>query len=101
METMVASVLIVVIFMVASLILNNYLRSYARNNTTAIEEVLTELEYRAGLGNLKLPYEDKLDNWIIEAEQVQRDGLLSIEFTAKRIEDGKELKKRSIVKVNR
>ena len=69
METLVASVLIVIIFMVASLVLNNVLVSHTKYATDEIEAKLNELEYRAGLGQLRYPYQENHGDWDIYIEQ--------------------------------
>ena len=45
METLVASVLIVVVFMISSMILNNLFSNTIKSNTRAIEAHINELQY--------------------------------------------------------
>jgi hypothetical protein len=56
METLVATVLLVVIFMMASMILNNLFSNTVKTNTREIHAHLLELEYLYTNGQLKLPY---------------------------------------------
>lgn len=80
METMVATVLIVVIFMVSSLILNNILRGYASGNTRSLNNHLRELEYRTMHGFLITPYAENFKNWEIEVTKKKqtKDSLVVI-----------------------
>ncbi|MBC9794701.1 hypothetical protein [Sinomicrobium weinanense] len=65
METLVATVLIVVIFMVTSLILNNLFAGTVKGNTREIETRLDELEYRVKNNLLKLPHSETFGTWNI------------------------------------
>ena len=68
METLIATVLIMVIFVVASLILNNLFSSNIKNNTRAITAKLNEIEYLYINDKMVLPYYDDYENWIISVE---------------------------------
>lgn len=68
METLVASVLIVVIFMMSSMILNNLFSNSVKNNTRAIDAHLNELQYLYINEKLSLPYQDGLGSWNITVE---------------------------------
>ncbi|UGU18167.1 hypothetical protein LS482_09835 [Sinomicrobium kalidii] len=65
METLVATVLIVVIFMVTSLILNNLFAGTVKGNTRKIETRFNELEYGLKNNTLKLPYSETFGKWNI------------------------------------
>lgn len=66
METLVATVLIIVIFMMASLILNTMFSSTLQRNTSAISERLQRLEYEYKNGIIEIPYYETWDAWEIE-----------------------------------
>ena len=58
-EVLVATVLVVIIFMIASMILNNLITSTYKQNTHAIETKLNRLEYDIQHHTIDLPYEEK------------------------------------------
>lgn len=70
-ETLVASVLIVVIFMMASMILNNIFLNAVRNDSKAIESHITELEYLYKNEKLILPIYDTFQSWDVSVEKVK------------------------------
>lgn len=64
-EVLVASVLIVIVFTISSLTINNLFKRAVSNATTAVESRLNELEYLYFNQKLKLPYfEDFMDGEI-------------------------------------
>ncbi len=67
METMVATILIVIIFMVASLIMNSLMAAQVTANTGNISERLHRLEYQYVNGLLQLPYQEDWNDWSIRA----------------------------------
>lgn len=68
METLVATVLLVVVFMMASLILNNLFSNTIKGNTNAIVNYLNELEYQYKSGTLETPFYDAYKTWDISAQ---------------------------------
>ncbi|GMN06267.1 hypothetical protein MTsPCn5_16560 [Croceitalea sp. MTPC5] len=82
METMVATVLIVIIFMVASLVMNSLLAARAKNDVQAITQHLKKLEYQYVNKMLTLPYFEDWNNWQIEGLILEREGLDSFELKA-------------------
>lgn len=65
METLVATVLIVVVFMISSMIMNNLLVSNVKQNTELAEERLNALEYQYKNKGIKLPYYEDYESWEI------------------------------------
>ncbi len=78
METLVATILIVLIFMIASMSLNNIFSNSIRYSTTDIEAYLNELEYLNINEKLLLPYNEAYKNWniSIDSERIDSDELL-------------------------
>jgi len=97
METMVATVLIIVIFMVSSLVLNNIFLGYANRDTRLLDNRIRELEYRAISGTLKTPYDETYENWALEVtKKVQaKDSMVVI--TAKNLNTDKTYIKERIL----
>lgn len=77
-EVIVASVLIVIIFMIASLVLNNLVLNTFSKNTHPIENRLNKLEYELQNGMVKLPYQEKYEDW-------------NITITTKKLDSNEEL----------
>ncbi len=71
METLVASVLIVIVFMLASMILNNLFSNAVTKDTSQIEAHITELEYLYKNEKLLLPYSDDFQSWEISIKTIQ------------------------------
>ena len=65
METLVATILILVIFMVSSLVLNNLFSNTIKNNARQITAHLNELEYLYYNEKLTIPHHDDFENWTI------------------------------------
>ncbi len=82
METLVASVLIVIVFMLASMILNNIFSNTIKGNTKAIEAHLNELQYLQLHNQLQLPYSDTFQKWDITIERYLENENLFIEYHA-------------------
>ncbi|UOB17898.1 hypothetical protein [Abyssalbus ytuae] len=97
METLVASVLIVVIFMVASLILNNLFSNSIKFNTQKIENELNAIEYAVITKQLKLPYRDDYENWQISSSESKANGMNIVLLEAKNKNNGKFIKKTIVI----
>tara|TARA_R110002111_G_scaffold62859_1_gene103883 strand:+ start:297 stop:596 length:300 start_codon:yes stop_codon:yes gene_type:complete len=82
METLVATVLIVVIFMMASMILNNLFSNSIKNNTRAIEAQLSELQYLNENDKLEIPYNEDFKDWQIVVDSYKENNMTIIEFEA-------------------
>ena len=68
METLVATVLIVVVFMMASMVLNSLFAGSVAQNDEAIRQELFQLQYQYEYGKLELPYYNELGPWHIEVQ---------------------------------
>nr|WP_299339482.1 hypothetical protein [Allomuricauda sp.] len=65
METMVATVLIVIIFMIASLGMNSLMAARVKSNLTEIKEHVQQLEYAYIHKKVELPYYEEWEGWEI------------------------------------
>ncbi len=79
METMVATVLIVVIFMFSSLILNTVFKSSIKNRTLPIRSHLDKLEYLYINQRIELPYNQIWKVWNVSMFPNQTEVLLKAE----------------------
>jgi len=82
METMVATVLIVIIFMVASLVMNSLITARAKNDVQAITQHLKKLEYQYTNNQLALPYFEDWNDWEIQGTLKEQQGVKSFEIKA-------------------
>jgi len=82
METLIATVLIVIIFMLASMTLNNLFSNTINNSTQAIKTHLNELEYLEKNIQLQLPYTETFQSWNVTIATYKENNKLFIEFEA-------------------
>ncbi|WP_340064291.1 hypothetical protein [Ascidiimonas aurantiaca] len=90
METMVATVLIVVIFMIASLVMNNIFGNTLKFATGKSDFYLNKLEYQIKKGRLQIPFSDSYDTWEIKAEQFTDHNQSYIKLEARNPVNNKE-----------
>lgn len=65
-ETLTASVLIIIVFMVASLSFNNIFTNHTKRDRGVIENRVKELQYLLIHEQIQLPYVEDFGNWEIE-----------------------------------
>ena len=80
METLVATVLIVIIFMISSMLMNTIFASSIKKNTSLVSERLNQLQYEYQSGNISIPYFEELEPWEISILKEKREGLDLIVF---------------------
>ena len=81
-ETMVATVLLVIIFTVASLVMQSLLEGEHRQNTRRVQERLQVLEYAISQGQLALPYAEEWEGWSIDIIPSEGSGVAWVRFQA-------------------
>jgi len=91
METLVATVLIVIVFMLASMIMNNLFSNSINNNTQAIENHLNELQYLQEHKKLELPYADTFQNWNVSITTYKKNSQSYVEFEAVNLKTNKSI----------
>ncbi len=84
METLVATVLIVIVFMVSSMLLNNLFSNSIKGKTHPVQERIYELQYQYANKGLELPYFDELDGWQISVEKRENTGVAIVTFSAEK-----------------
>lgn len=72
-ETIIASVIIVLVFSMAILILHAVFKHKISNNTSHLNNHIYELEYRIQHKNIVIPYQETFENWEITIQQVQEN----------------------------
>lgn len=100
METLVATVLIIIIFMTSSLVLNNLFSNSVKFNTQKIENELNELEYAIQNKQIKLPYTTDYQNWGISVIEMQTQTLQTVIIEAKHKETEKLIKRTIAIENN-
>jgi len=85
METLVATVLIIVIFTMASLVMNSLLGTSVSANTQPIRERMQELEYQYKNALISVPY---IEDWkgyeiTVEKAQLGRSSVIRLEALTK------------------
>lgn len=96
METLVATVLIVIIFMISSMILNNIFTTSIKYNTRAIDAHLNELHYLYDKKKFKLPYQDDFKSWVISIKSYKDNNKNVVMFEAVNTETNKAISKEII-----
>lgn len=76
-ETLVASVIIVIVFLIASMSLNNVFKGMVTSDGSALENRIEELRYFVANDALKLPFYEEMDRWDISIESHQSTTVLT------------------------
>lgn len=85
-ETLTASVIIVVVFIIASFSFNNVFLNSVRSDDNLLQNRLQELQYLSEYDKLSLPFYEEGSYWIISAEDVGEKRELNI----RNMRNGKE-----------
>lgn len=83
METLVATSIILIVFVIASLILNNTFRTIAQRDTFSIQNRIEKLEYLYINNKLSLPYEETYLNYDIFIERLNLENVNYMHFETK------------------
>lgn len=90
METMVATVLIVIIFMMTSMVLNSLFSNSLQQNNN-ITERLYQLQYQYQHKVFIVPYSEDFEGWEILVSQEVKEGVEHVLFKAINIQSKKTL----------
>jgi len=93
METMVATVLIVVIFMVTSLTMNNLFSNTIKYDTTHLESYLNKLEYLYQHQLIELPYEEIYNGWELSLSEEKKGDFSTVLIEASHVENKRVLER--------
>jgi len=80
METLVATSIIIIVFVVASLVLNNTYRSIVKRDSFAIDNRIEKLEYLYKNDKLQLPYNETYQNYELFVERITIDDINYVSF---------------------
>ena len=77
-ETLTASVLIIVVFMIASLSFNNVFLNSIKSDEQMLENRVRELKYFAGKGKLVFPFNEEQEYWNISGQKLEGKYVLQV-----------------------
>lgn len=77
-ESMIASVIIVVVFLIASLSLNNVFKSTVRFNDSNLQNRVKELRYLINNDKTTIPFYEENEQWDIAVEREKNQLKLSV-----------------------
>lgn len=93
METLVATLLLIMVFGIASLTVNTLFGNTVKYNTRPVITYMNELEYRYRHGGVPLPYTETYEHWEIHVSGEVQEGMYRITFEAVGPESQKTLTK--------
>ena len=73
-ETVIATLLIVMVFMIAGMIINNHLENIQKTTTETAETKVNELTYLLLHEKITLPYQESYKDWQIEISDKSAEG---------------------------
>lgn len=88
-ETLIATVLIVVVFLMASMIINTIFFNTFHQKKELVMNRLDELEYEYINKSIELPFSEEIENWNIEIIKVNQSDV--VEFKAQNKITNKEI----------
>ena len=74
-ESLVASVIIIVVFAISSLTLNNVFQSSIKNNTDRVKNRMNTLEYLYLHEKIVYPYREDFEDWNIQLKKFQENNV--------------------------
>jgi hypothetical protein len=92
-ETLIASIIIIIIFSIASMTLNNLFKSNIDHDSTTIETQLTKLQYLHENNKLTTPYYENYKGWSVNIKEVRDNYKKSILIEASK--DKKQFNKKN------
>ena len=96
-ETLIATVVIMIVFGIAMATVSNILERTVRSNSRFIENELTRLEYFYQNGQVKVPSQMEIQNWTVDIDLEKEGNIDFVVFTAKHKINSKQ-KSRKVVK---
>lgn len=76
-ETLTASVLIIIVFMIASLSFNNIFNNHVKRDHGTIQNRIKELEYLIHHQKIKIPYTEDFAGWDIQVISQKNAALIT------------------------
>lgn len=83
-ETLVASIIMVIIFSIASLTLNNVFKSIIKKDISQIENHLNKLNYLQQNNKVAIPYFEEFNGWKISIQKANNDTYYNLNILAEK-----------------
>jgi len=83
-ETLIASLIIIIVFSIASLTLNNVFKSTIKKDKTLVQYRLNKLSYLLQNNKLSIPYNEEYEGWEISIKNSNSDTDNSLNLIAKK-----------------
>lgn len=83
METLVATSIIIIVFVIASLVLNNTFRSIAQRDAFSVTNRVEKLLYLYRNDKVNLPYEESTNDYELTLERVTVEGIKYVQIETK------------------
>lgn len=95
-EVIIASIIISIVFVIASMTLNNVFASTIKNDTNQVENYLHKLEYQYKNKQISIPLNTEYKNWEITITKVKERNIHWIIFKAESTITKKRVEKKQI-----
>lgn len=95
-EVLVATTVLLVVFAIAIITLNNLMRSSVQKSTQVMDAKIEKLIYQYKNKQLKIPERYKEDNFLISIQQIKENQLAIVEFSITNISTKKHRVKKQI-----
>lgn len=82
-ETLIASLIIIIVFAIASLTLNNVFKTNIKKDTTLVQYRLNKLSYLLQKNKISIPYNEEYEGWEISIKNSNSDTDNSLNLIAK------------------
>jgi len=83
-ETLIASLIIIIVFAIASLTLNNVFKTTIKKDTTLVQYRLNKLSYLLQKNKISIPYNEEYEGWEISIKKSNSDADNSLNLIAKK-----------------
>ena len=90
-ETLIATVLIVIVFLLSAMIINSIFFNTFHQKKDVVVNRLDELEYNCINNSIRLPYQEEYENWTIQIRK--KDNLKELKIIATNKTTGKEIER--------
>ena len=99
-EVIIATVIIIIIFAIVTLTLNNIIRNTYRTKTDDINNHLNKIVYLYEYGKIQTPFQEYYNDWEIQTNNEKQNNINYLVFTSTHQKSKKEISKRIILNEN-
>ena len=98
-EVIVATSILLLVFGIALLTLNNIMTNTLRSNTNSLDTELEKIIYQYRNQQIKIPFYSKDEKYLINGQKITENNINFIEFSAKDMETNK-VRSKKIVQIS-